>query len=146
MRHFARSGGRPPHLRAGGVNWEKQQSPGHGKGFLGWHQLGFAFPPPKEPCASRTPAGKLGRARHSLPLGARQPRRLLLRAWLAADAGCGTAMIYSCFAEAWAAQAAGDIPSNTSAGEIKQSAYRGQTGQEAASNIPGTFPGATVIM
>lgn len=55
-------------------------------------------------------------------------------------------MIYSCFAEAWAAQAAGDIPSNTSAGEIKQSAYRGQTGQEAALNIPGTFPGATVIM
>ncbi|PKU29128.1 hypothetical protein llap_20568 [Limosa lapponica baueri] len=52
-------------------------------------------------------------------------------------------MIYSCFAEARAAQAAGDIPSNTSAGEIKQSACRGQAGQKASLNIPSTFPGAT---
>lgn len=54
-------------------------------------------------------------------------------------------MIYSGFAEARAAQAAGDIPSNTSAGEIKQSAHRGQAGQEAALNIPSAFPGAAVI-
>lgn len=37
--------GADPTRGARTVNTENHQSPGHGKGFLGWQQLSFAFPP-----------------------------------------------------------------------------------------------------
>ena len=141
---LAHAGGRPPAAGLTGLTGRSSKAQSMGRVSLAGSSSALLFHPKGALCIPNS-RGKAGRAPRSLLLGARQPRRLLLRARLAADAGCGTVMIYSCFAEARAAQAAGDIPSNTSAGEIKQSAHRGRTSQEAALNTPSTFPGATVI-